>query len=121
MQTIDEAADEWIAEGVSITRVVLLGDEELAARMVRNVFDAHEFQEAIHMAARLEVLRLNDKLARYCCEKGEAIGMRDTCCPECAAISDGYSEAMGVTPNDQLNATGVSRVAVEAPVGREED
>lgn len=74
MQTLDDAADEWIAEGFSITRVVLLGDEELAARMVRNVFDAHEFKKAIAMVARLEALRLDDKLARYCCEKGEAAG-----------------------------------------------
>lgn len=32
-----------------------------------------------------------------------------------------FNSTKTTTHNDQLNATGVSRVAVEAPVGREED
>jgi len=90
-------ADEWIAEGISITRCVLLGDEALAKQMVRNVFDAQEFKAALATVARLEVLRLDDKMKRFCCEKGEALGLSGACCPDCAAINDGYADSM--TPN----------------------
>ena len=97
MRTMQNIADEWIAEGISITRCVLLGDEALAKQMVRNVFDAQEFKEALTTVAWLEVLRLDDKTKRFCCEKGEALGLAGMCCQDCAAINDGYAGAM--TPN----------------------
>lgn len=110
MRTMQNIADEWISEGMSITRCVLLGDEDLAKHMVKNVFDAKEFFDALRLVARLEVLRLDDKLKRFCCEKGEALRLSGTCCPDCAAISDGYAAAM--TPNGGGNgpaACGTSR------------
>jgi len=100
MRTMKDIADEWIAEGISITKCVLLGDEVLAKQMVRNVFDAQEFKAALATVARLEVLRLDDKMKRFCCEKGEALGLSGMCCPDCAAINDGYVDAM--TPNVEV-------------------
>ena len=100
MRTMNDIAEEYRAEGIGIKRCVLLGDEDLAKHMVKNVFDAKELFDALRLVARLEVLRLDDKLKRFCCEKGEALRLSGTCCPDCAAISDGYAAAM--TPNDQL-------------------
>lgn len=100
MRTMNDIAEEYRAEGIGIKRCVLLGDEDLAKHMVKNVFDAKEFFDALRLVARLEVLRLDDKLKRFCCEKGEALRLSGTCCPDCAAISDGYAAAM--TPNAEL-------------------
>ena len=97
MRTMNDIAEEYRAEGIGIKRCVLLGDEDLAKHMVKNVFDAKELFDALRLVARLEVLRLDDKLKRFCCEKGEALRLSGTCCPDCAAISDGYAAAM--TPN----------------------
>ena len=60
--TIDAVVAEWKAEGVSISRLVLLGETEVAARMVCNVFDAQEFNGALRTVAVLEACRLQNKL-----------------------------------------------------------
>ena len=61
---LDVVAMEYEADGISITRAVLLGDEDIAARMVHNVFDKKEFTDAIRMVGLLHIDRLNDKLKR---------------------------------------------------------
>ena len=57
-------------EGRSITDVVMIfGNAEVAARRVRNVFDAHEFERALKAFAAIEADRLenmmhNDRVGR---------------------------------------------------------
>lgn len=50
-------------EGRSITDVVMIfGNAEVAARRVRNVFDAHEFERALKAFAAIEADRLENMM-----------------------------------------------------------